>query len=195
MIPFSLGVGGRRLLAVTVLALVVLVVAWRHAGASGGGAVPLQVAPIAPRAPARVADNRLVVDVVGAVRRPGLVRLPHGARVADAVAAAGGLARGAGRSGVNFAAPVADGEQVVVPVRGAAAAVAGGGGTAASGPVSLSSATPEQLDTLPGIGPVTAQKIVSYRQQHGAFRSVDELDAIPGIGAARLAELQGLVVP
>ena len=191
---FSLGVGGRRLLAVVLVVVAVLVVAWRHSSAAGGGTGPLQVAPIAPRAPAHVADRRLVVDVVGAVRRPGLVRLPDGSRVADAVAAAGGLARRAGRSGVNFAAPVADGQQVVVPVRGAVAAAAGGGG-AASGPVSLSAATAEQLDTLPGIGPVTAQKIVTYRQQHGAFRSVDELDAIPGIGPARIGELQGLVAP
>jgi competence protein ComEA len=194
MIPFSLGVGARRLLAVALLALVVLVLAWRHAGAPGRAA-PLRVAPIVSPAPARLTDRRLVVDVVGAVRRPGLVRLPEGARVADAVAAAGGLARRAGRSGVNFAAPVADGQQVVVPVRGAAPGAAGGGGAATSGPVSLSSATAEQLDTLPGVGPVTAQKIVAYRQQHGAFHSVEELDAIPGIGPARLGELQGLVVP
>lgn len=192
MTPFSLGVGGRRLAAVALLAIVVLVIAWRHAGASGGS-TPLQVAPIAPRAPVRVTGTRLVVDVVGAVLRPGLVHLAHGSRVADAVAAAGGLARNAGRSGVNFAAPVADGQQVVVPVRGAAPVGAGGAPT--SGPVSLSTATPEQLDALPGIGPVTAEKIVAYRQQHGAFASVDELDAIPGIGPARIGELQGLVVP
>jgi competence protein ComEA len=138
----------------------------------------------------------LVVDVAGAVRRPGLVRLSKGARVADAVARAGGLTRRAERSGVNLAALVSDGEQVLVPERGAAVSAAGGGGAAgAAGPVSLSSATPEQLDTLPGIGPVTAQKIVSYRQQHGPFTSVDGLDAIPGIGPARISELQGLVVP
>lgn len=195
MTPFSsLGVGGRRLVALALLALVVLVVAWRHSGAAGGTS-PLRVAPIVPHAPAPVVDRRLVVDVVGAVRRPGLVRLPAGSRVAAAVAAAGGLARRAGRDGVNFAAPVVDGEQIVVPDRGAAAPVAGGGAGAASGPVSLSSATPEQLDALPGIGPVTAQKIVAYRAQHGAFHSVDELDAIPGIGPARIGELQGLVVP
>jgi competence protein ComEA len=124
------------------------------------------------------------------------VRLPKGARVADAVARAGGLTRRAERSGVNLAALVSDGEQVLVPERGAAVTAAGGGGAAgAAGPVSLSSATPEQLDTLPGIGPVTAQKIVSYRQQHGPFTSVDGLDAIPGIGPARISELQGLVVP
>jgi competence protein ComEA len=194
MTPFSLSVGARRLLAVALLAAVVLVVAWRHSSAANGTPV-LQVPPVAHRAPAPVADKRLVVDVVGAVRRPGLVRLPSGSRVAGAVAAAGGLARNAGRSGVNFAAPVADGQQIVVPARGAAGAAAAGGGAAASGPVSLSSATTEQLDTLPGIGPVTAEKIVAYRQQHGAFHSVEELDAISGIGTARITELKGLVVP
>ncbi|MFL5954405.1 MAG: helix-hairpin-helix domain-containing protein [Gaiellaceae bacterium] len=194
MIDLPLGVRGRRLLALALLALVVLVVAWRHSGAPGADSTALRVAPVVPRSGERAPDKRLVVDVVGAVRRPGLVRLAAGSRVADAITRAGGLARGAERSGVNLAAPVADGQQVVVPVHGAGGAVAGGGG-ASTGPVSLSSATPEQLDALPGVGPVTAQKIVAYRQQHGAFRSVEELDAIPGIGPARIGELQGLVVP
>ena len=190
--PF--GVSQRRLLAGALLALVVLVVAWRHANASGSAAAPLRVAPIVPHAGHPVTAAAVVVDVVGAVRRPGLVRLGKGARVADAVARAGGLTSHAERSGVNFAAPVSDGQQIVVPVRGAA--VAGGAGSPAStGPVSLSAATAEQLDTLPGIGPVTAQKIVTYREQHGSFTAVDELDAIPGNGPARIAELQGLVVP
>jgi competence protein ComEA len=192
---FRLGVPARRLVAVALLALVVLVVAWRHVAAAGPTSGALRVAPIVPAspAPAVAAAPSLVVDVAGAVRSPGLVHLAKGARVADAVARAGGLTRRAERSGVNFAALVVDGEQVLVPERGAA--VAGAAGAAAAGPVSLSSATAEQLDTLPGIGPVTAQKIVDYRQQHGAFTSVDGLDAIPGIGPARIAELQGLVVP
>ena len=85
---------------------------------------------------------------------------------------------------------------MLVPERAGVAAGAGGGAaSASSGPVSLSSATAEQLDALPGVGPVTAQKIVAYRQQHGAFRSVDELDAISGIGPSRIADLRGLVVP
>jgi competence protein ComEA len=185
------------------------VVAWRHA--SAGSPAPLRVAPIAgadtasgaaaesglaATEPATAAATRLlVVDVVGAVRRPGLVRLREGARIADAIAHAGGLDHGAERSGVNFAAPVADGQQVLVPRRGAVAAGAGVGGSVAGGPVSLSSATAEQLDALPGVGPVTAEKIVAYRQQHGSFRSVDELDAIAGIGPSRIADLRGLVVP
>jgi competence protein ComEA len=195
---FPLPVATRRLLAAAALALVVLFVGLRHLG--GHGAPPaLRVAPVRARAaPARTAagGRLLVVDVEGAVRRPGLVKLPAGARVADAVARGGGFARRADRGAVNLAAPVSDGQQVLVPRVGAlAAAGAASGGAATAAPVSLSSATPEQLDGLPGIGPVTAQKILSYRQQHGAFHSVEELDAIPGIGPARLAELQGLVVP
>ena len=97
---------------------------------------------------------------------------------------------------MNLAAPVSDGQQVLVPRRGTrGAAPAASGGAATTGPVSLSSATVEQLDALPGVGPVTAQKIVDYRTEHGVFHSVDELDAIPGIGPARLADLRGLVVP
>jgi competence protein ComEA len=143
-----------------------------------------------------VAARLLVIDVVGAVRRPGLVRLREGSRVSDAIARAGGLARGAERASVNFAAPVSDGQQVLVPQRGAVAVGAGAGAvSSSSGPVSLSSATAEHLDALPGVGPVTAEKIVAYRQQHGAFRSVDELDAISGIGPSRISDLRALVVP
>jgi competence protein ComEA len=141
----------------------------------------------------------VVVDVEGAVRRPGLVRLPPGSRVADAVARAGGSTRRADRSVVNLAAPVSDGQQVLVPLRGAAAGGAPSApaapAAAPGAPLSLSTATAEQLDALPGVGPVTAQKILDYRTQHGAFHSVEELDAIPGIGPARLADLKGLVVP
>jgi competence protein ComEA len=196
MATFPLGVHGRRVLAAAILALVLLVVAWRHTAA--GTPAPLRVAPVtAARTSPATAARLLVVDVVGAVRRPGLVRLAEGSRVADAIAHAGGLGRGAERAGVNFAAPVSDGQQVVVPQRGAAVAAGAGGGaaSASTGPVSLSSATAEQLDALPGVGPVTAEKIVAYRQQHGAFRSVDELDAISGIGPSRIADLRGLVVP
>ena len=138
--------------------------------------------------------TRLVVHVVGAVRRPGLFRLVEGSRVADAVARAGGPTRRAELSAVNLAAPLADGQQVVVPLRGAAAAAAGAG-PAAGTKVSLGAATVEQLDELPGIGPVTAEKIVEYRTAHGAFRSVDELDEVPGIGPSRVEQLRGLVVP
>ena len=150
---------------------------------------------------APVASSRLVVYVVGAVRRPGLYRLLEGSRVADAVARAGGLGPKADRAGVNLAAPVADGQQVVVPARLPAAVAAAegapstGGAAAPAGPIQLSVATAEQLDALPGIGPVTAQKIIDYRTAHGAFRSVEALDEVPGIGPSRVEQLQGLVVP
>jgi len=148
--------------------------------------------------PSASPSAQLVVYVVGAVGRPGLYRVASGSRVADAVAKAGGLTRRADPAGVNLAAPVADGEQLVVPAR-LSAAVAGAQGApvagGAVGPVQLSAATVEQLDSLPGIGPVTAAKIVDYRTAHGAFRSVDELDEVPGIGPSRVEQLRGLVVP
>jgi competence protein ComEA len=143
---------------------------------------------------------RLVVHVVGAVRRPGLYRLDHGSRIADAVRRAGGATRRADLSLVNLAAQLSDGTQVVVPARvtvEAGQAEDGGGEVAApaAGPVHLNTATIEQLDALPGIGPVTAQKIIDYREQHGAFSSIDDLDAIPGIGPARLEQLREQVAP
>ena len=144
-------------------------------------------------------SSRVVVDVVGAVRRPGLYRLAQGSRIADALTRAGGATAKADLAQVNLAAPLADGEQVVVPRRGAGGAAPGGAGSAsaagAAAPVQLSTATLEQLDSLPGVGPVTAQKILDYRQKHGAFQSVDELDAVPGIGPKRLEQLHELVVP
>jgi len=195
---FPFAVSTRRLVAVGLLALALVALGYRHLRSARPVALavaPIRVASSSPSARSRAAPG-LVVDVEGAVRRPGLVRLPSGSRVADAVARAGGTTRHADRNGVNLAAPVSDGQQVIVPRSGATGgAPAGTGGVAAAGPVSLSSATAEELDTLPGVGPVTAQKIVDYRTQHGAFRSVDELDAIPGIGPARLADLRGLVVP
>jgi competence protein ComEA len=155
---------------------------------------PLHVA----KARSAPATAQLYVDVVGAVRRPGLYRLRARSRVADAVGRAGGPTRNAQLDLINLAALVADGEQVVVPRRGAiapAAAGAGGSAAAAGGPVHLNGATLEQLDALPGVGPVTAKKIIDYRTQHGGFSSVDELDAVPGIGPARLADLRPLVAP
>jgi competence protein ComEA len=142
------------------------------------------------------ARPRLVVDVTGAVRRPGLYRLADGSRVADAIERAGGATPKASLEALNLAAPLADGQQVLVPrkVAGAVAA-AGVASPGVTGPVSLSAATLEQLDTLPGVGPVTAQKILDYRTAHGAFRSVEELDAVPGIGPATIEELRELVTP
>ena len=159
--------------------------------------------PAVPPAETTAASAAVVVDVVGAVRRPGLYRLEQGTRISDAVSRAGGATPKADLALINLAAPLADGEQVVVPKRGAAplgaptaaGGSAGGGAAPATGPVQLSTATLEQLDSLPGIGPVTAQKILDYRQKHGAFTSVDELDAVPGIGPARLDQLKDLVAP
>jgi competence protein ComEA len=192
----ALPLSRRQALVVAGVLAVVLVLAGKLlAGGAGHRArVTFPLARAAPPAPPPL----LVVDVAGAVRQPGLYRLPTGSRIADAVAKAGGTTGKAAVDGVNLAAPLADGEQVIVPSRvpgGGTAAPSGAVGTPASGPVSLSTATAEQLDALPGIGPVTAQKIVDYRTAHGAFGSVDELDAISGIGPAKLDELRGLVVP
>lgn len=151
-------------------------------------------APVRVRAGPAVRP-KVVVDVAGAVRRPGLYRLPDGARVADALRRAGGPTPKAFLEALNLAAPLADGQQVLVPRKVAGAALAAGGGLGAVGPVSLSAATLEQLDTLPGVGPVTAQKIIDYRTAHGAFKGVEELDAVPGIGPATVEELRELVVP
>lgn len=195
-LSLSVSVSQRRVLAALLLVLVAGVLAFRHHG-GGAAATPLQVAPISPAAEPRSAARQIVVDVVGAVREPGLYHLASGARVSDAVTRAGGLSPRADRRAINLAARVADGQQVVVAARGSpgAAAAAGAGPASPATPVSLSAATVEQLDTLPGIGPVTAQKIVAFREAHGPFTSVEGLDAIPGIGPARLAELEGLVVP
>jgi competence protein ComEA len=140
----------------------------------------------------------VIVQVVGAVRRPGLYRLSQGKRIADAIARAGGLTRRADQTAVNLAAPIADGQQIMVPARVSPAAAATAAATtpaASAGPVRLNTATLEQLDALPGVGPVTAQKILDYRQAHGAFSSVDELDAIAGIGPTRLENLREVVAP
>jgi competence protein ComEA len=181
--------------AVAVAVLLVLVV--RHVGGGGSTATPAVIPVRAPAKPA--AAKLLVIDVAGAVRRPGLYRLRSGSRIDDAIAAAGGATRKAELDTVNLAAPVADGEQVVVPRRGSAAGSAAAtppaAGSSPTAPVDLNSATLEQLEALPGIGPVTAQKIIDYRQQHGAFHSVAELQGVPGIGPAHMAQLKGLVIP
>jgi competence protein ComEA len=161
-------------------------------------AAPLPLPPAAGAGVTGLPSSRVVVDVVGAVRRPGLYRLAQGSRIADALTRAGGATAKADLAQVNLAAPLADGEQVVVPRRGTGAATPAAGSASAAGPaaaVQLSTATLEQLDSLPGVGPVTAQKILDYRQEHGAFHSVDELDAVPGIGPKRLEQLRELVVP
>jgi competence protein ComEA len=155
----------------------------------------------------RAAANGSVVHVAGAVRRPGVYRLSAGARVKDAVQRAGGAREGADVNAINLAAKVVDGQQVVVPARGRAGTVAAGApgaagvssgtpGAGASGPpISLNNATAEQLDTLDGVGPATAQKIIAWRTQHGGFRSVADLGQVPGIGPKKLAALRDRVQP
>lgn len=149
-------------------------------------------------APAEV----VVVDVAGKVRRPGLYRLGAGSRVDDAVRAAGGALPGVDLSSLNLAAKVVDGQQILVGLAGAAPPAAGSGGSggagrgatgAATGPVSLNSATLEQLETLPGVGPVLAQHILDWRADHGSFRSVEQLNDVPGIGDVKFAALKPLV--
>lgn len=160
----------------------------------GRASTPQRVAAVALR-PEPAAVRTLLVHVVGAVRTPGLYRLDEGSRIDDAVRAAGGPKPKAALGLINLAAPVADGQQVIVPARGqgAATGVSAAPGMPAGGRVHINTATLEELDTLPGIGPITAQKILDYRAEHGAFSSVDELDAVPGIGPATLAELREVV--
>ena len=181
-------------LALVVLALVGQRLA--HAGAASSepesAALPLEAVTEAP--PRTI----LVVHVVGEVRRPGLYRLRDGSRIADAVRRAGGALRDADLAAVNLAAPLVDGVQILVPVKAVAAGLPTGGdgdGVATTGPVSLSSATLDELDALPGVGPITAQKILDYRTEHGPFASVDDLDAVPGIGPTRIEQLRDLVTP
>ena len=198
--------GRAKLAGYALAALVVLVVGARWMGRGSPSSPASSAAPkVAVKAPA---PRAAVVQVVGAVRHPGVYRVREGTRVEGAVARAGGMTARAEASGVNLAAKVVDGAQIVIPKRGAAAAAAvapaaaGAAGSAAAGsaaapaaPVSLSTATPEQLDTLDGIGPTTAAKIVEYRRQHGGFGSLQDLDRIPGIGPKRLAGLKGKVTP
>lgn len=189
-------VSRRAALAGAIALLALLALAGQRLAGAGATEPPRPVAAIAPVAAPEPA--RLVVHVVGAVRRPGLYRLAEGARVADAVARAGGPARRAQLAAVNLAAPLADGMQVLVPSRvaGAGGAAAGEGAAAAPGAkVSLAIASVEQLDALPGVGPVTAQRIVDWREKNGPVRTVDELDAIPGIGPATVERLRELVTP
>jgi competence protein ComEA len=138
--------------------------------------------------------GEVVVDVTGAVRRPGVYRMPAGSRVDDAVARAGGAAPRAELEAINLAAQLADGQQVVVPeaVPGAGPAVGAG---AEDGPISLGTATAEQLEEIEGIGPVTAGDIIAFRDEHGGLSSVDQLDQVPGIGPATMESLRARLQP
>lgn len=194
-------------------ALLVAVLVVRSLASGGGGepaAVSVDPAPGGPvAAPADAPRGELVVQVAGEVRRPGVYTVAPGARVHEAVERAGGLTRRADPAGVNLVAKVADGQQVIVPRRGAvgapgAASASGAGsspGSASGGPgatgpkVSLGSATIEQLDAIDGIGPTLAQRIVEYRQENGGFSSIDELRQVDGIGEKRFESLREAVTP
>ncbi|MFE9659679.1 helix-hairpin-helix domain-containing protein [Streptomyces sp. NPDC005955] len=242
-------VHGRALVALTVVLLLAVGLAVHHyrTGRPEPVRIPRAVGPAPPERPAPVpvptpagtgtgtgagavageagrvggGGRQVVVDVGGKVRRPGLLRLPLGARVADALRAAGGVRPGTDTTGLNQARLLVDGEQVVVgarsPAPGAAAthgssaptdaplgagpagslrpAAPPGAGGPAAGPVSLSSATAAQLDALPGVGPVLAQRIIDHRAAHGGFRNVEQLREVTGIGDRRFANLKDLVQP
>ncbi len=175
-------------------------------------AAPVAAAPATPAGPAvgsaarpAAGGARVIVDVGGKVRRPGVLTLPAGSRVADALRAAGGAKPEADLTGLNRARVLFDGEQVLVglpgtPVGGTGSGSGSGAGSGSGGggprvPLSLNTATVEQLDTLPGVGPVLARHIVDHRTEHGGFRSVGELREVNGIGERRFADLEPLVRP
>jgi len=185
-----------------VLAAVLAVLAWRIGigGSPGGeGAQPTSTAEPVGVVDAPAAE--LLVHVTGEVKRPGLYRLPAEVRIMRAIRQAGGVTRRADLTALNLAAPLQDGQQVVVPRRaaeGAGGAVASSGGASAGGgggAVSLSSATAEQLETLDGIGPKLAARIIEWRDTHGGFRTVDDLNDVPGIGEARMEALRPRLTP
>lgn len=215
----------RHLIAYAAAAAVLVVIGLQMVGSQSArapapaismAAPPAATHNAAPRAPAR----SIWIDVAGAVRRPGLYELPPGSRAAAAIERAGGPLRRAELAAVNQAAKLADGQQIVVPMRGAAAVAssapaagsASGGASAAPGAsagvppgpaavagsgakVSLGSATQAQLEQLDGIGPALAGRIIAYRQAHGGFRSVDELQEVEGIGDKRFQALRASVQP
>jgi competence protein ComEA len=142
------------------------------------------------------AAHEVVVSVVGRVVHPGLIRLPEGTRVADALAAVGGALPGTDLISLNIARRLSDGEQLLVgvaPPPGQPAGSVASGASGAPQAVDLNAATLEQLDGLPGVGPVTAQRILDWRVAHGRFTSVNQLREVSGIGPARLADLKSLV--
>ena len=215
----------RHLIAYLAAAAVLVVIAVRFIANQGADASPPSIsmaAPATPRSgggvrPRAAAKPSIWIDVVGAVRRPGLYVLPAGARVATALEKAGGVRARADRAAVNLAAKLADGQQIVVPLRrpgasgvpvaGASAGVgmapagagsasgAAGGAPAAGATISLSNATQEQLEQLDGIGPALAGRIIQYREEHGGFRSVDQLQEVSGIGDKRFQALKSRIEP
>jgi competence protein ComEA len=182
-----------QLLVYAVIAVAVIVIGARWIRSSGAGSTGgAELSFAADSAHEADGTRDVVVHVAGGVARPGVYRLPAGSRVTDAVRRAGGFARGANRDAINLAARLSDGQQVVVPRPGVAATSGAGGQT---GPVSLGSATVDQLDEIEGIGPVTAQKIIEFRDQHGGLSSIDQLDEVDGIGPATMETLRSGLQP
>ncbi len=170
--------------------LLVAVAAGVWWGTGEAEAPPTLAAPV-PTTSGNSAKSTITVHVAGLVSRPGLVELREGSRVADAVAAAGGLLPGARADLINLAAALTDGQQIVVPGSdGDFLAPASG---TPDGKIHLNLATAAELDALPGVGPVIAERIVSYREEHGPFQAVEDLLDVPGIGEAKLADLRDSV--
>jgi competence protein ComEA len=196
----ALGPGPIAVVAVLVAVGLALTTWWVLRG-SGEPVAPALGSPRAPATPVPVGSGatspasgpaELVVDVAGKVRRPGIAVLEPGDRVIDALRAAGGVQKGADLTGLNLARPLVDGEQVVVgipPPPGIAASAAGNPTAQAGALVNINTATSAQLEELPGVGPVTAESIIAFRTEHGAFTSVEELLDVSGIGDATLAEI------
>jgi competence protein ComEA len=184
-----------QLLVYVVIAVAVLVIGarWiRSAGGGSGGEGGISFAADSTRDEGGGGD--VVVHVAGGVSHPGVYRLPAGSRVTDAVRRAGGFVHRANRDAINLAARLSDGQQVVVPRPGSLSSSAPAAG-AQDGPISLGSATAEQLDQVEGIGPVTAQKILDFRDQHGGLSSIDQLDEVDGIGPATMQTLRAGLQP
>jgi competence protein ComEA len=185
------------------IAVALLLIGARAIGGQGGDDSGTAFGSSATRGPSegfaisQEGGRDVVVDVAGAVRRPGVYRLPSGTRVADAVQRAGGATARAVLEQINRAARLADGQQVVVPERlpGAASPTAVSGASSDEGPISLGTATVEQLDTIEGIGPVTAADIIGFRDQHGGLSSIEQLDEISGIGPATMEALRERLQP
>src|SRR5262245_54369566 len=179
------------LYAVIAVAVLIVGARWIRSG-DGGSSGAAELSFAADSSFTREGTQDVVVHVAGAVRRPGVYRLPAGSRVTEAGKRAGGFDGGANQNAINLAARLSDGQQVVVPGPGTAAASSADGG---SGPVSLGSATADQLDQVEGIGPVTAQKIIEFRDQHGGLSSIEQLDQLDGIGPSTMQTLRSSLQP